>query len=61
MIQIDRVNADVEVLRSPAASTPDAAAPPAPALDARAMERVRLIVMDVLREHLRDLERRGLL
>jgi hypothetical protein len=32
-----------------------------PALDARAMERVRMVVMEVLREHLRDLERRGVL
>ena len=61
MIHIDRVNADLEVLRSPAGGPPAPAAPAAPAADARAMERLRVVVMEVLREHLRDLERRGVL
>jgi hypothetical protein len=61
VIHIDRVNADVEVLRSPAAGVAEPAGPTGLALDAVSMERLQRIVMDVLREHLRDLERRGLL
>lgn len=58
MIQIDRVNADVEVQRSAA---PGAAADgnPLDLLEGAPLDRLRLIVMEVLREHLRDLERQG--
>ena len=61
MIQIDRVNAEMEVLRSPAEDAPAPAGQTSTALDALSVDRVRRIVMEVLRDHLRDLERRGLL
>jgi hypothetical protein len=57
------VNAEVDVMRSPASSgsTAAPASSTAAGIDAPSMERLRRVVMDVLREHLRDLERRGLL
>lgn len=63
MIHIDRVNADVEVLRSPADldAIEPAGTSTVPMLDALSMDRLHRIVMEVLREHLRDLERRGVL
>lgn len=63
MIHIDRVNAEVEVMRSPApgGAMEPAASHTAATIDAHAMDRLQRMVMEVLREHLRDLERRGLL
>lgn len=64
MITIDRVNADVDVL--PQTASGPAAAPPADlvsavGLDPRARARLRDLVLELLAEHLRELEREGLL
>ena len=64
MIQIDRVHTDVDVVGNRSA---EGAARPMPAdsttgvFDLASRERFRDLVLDVLRDHLRDLERRGLL
>ena len=61
MLRIDRVRTDMEIQASPATSA--AASPRADAAlllaDAGARERVKELVLEVLREHLRELERQG--
>ena len=61
MIQIDRVNTGVELMRSPAREAPALPPPESAAgtLDPASRERFRDLVLEVLRDHLRDLERRG--
>jgi len=63
VIHIDRASTDIEISRSPAtgsAMDPSTSASSGMA-DAISTERLRHMVMEILREHLRDLERRGLL
>lgn len=62
MIHIDRVRTDVDVVgdrTSDAARTQASAAAPV-ALDPVSRARFRELVLDVLRDHLRDLDRQGL-
>jgi len=64
VIHIDRLNTDVEVAAGPA--TEGAGAPAAQSVAASGFgpvseQRLRDLVLDVLRDHLRDLERQGLL
>jgi hypothetical protein len=62
VIQIDRVHTNVDLTRSPAREGPAGPAPEAPAAgayDPASRERFRELVLGVLRDHLRDLERRG--
>jgi len=63
MIFIDRVTTDVELTEGPAAERPEPPAPPsatAGVFHPESRSRFRDLVLDVLRDHLRDLERRGL-
>ncbi len=57
-LQIDRMNAQMQVLRKPDRDTA-----PSPTLAGESREELirllRPIVIDILSEHLRDLERRG--
>jgi hypothetical protein len=62
MLRIDRVKTEMEVLPSGEAGGATAAAPANTAellADPRARERLKEVVLDVLREHLRALERGG--
>jgi hypothetical protein len=61
MLRIDRVKTDVEILPSNGAPSPPSPRSDAAALlaDARARERIKELVLEALREHLRELERRG--
>jgi len=61
MLRIDRVKTDLEILPSNGAAAPPAPRSDAAALlaDARARERIKELVLEALREHLRELERRG--
>jgi len=63
VIHIDRVTTDVEVLRSPATgSAMDPGTGSSSGMEnGISTDRLRHMIMEVLREHLRDLERRGLL
>ena len=62
MIQIDRVRTNVDVVSQTAESR---SRPEAPAsivdFDRASRDRFRDLVLEVLRDHLRDLERRGVL
>ena len=63
MLRIDRVNAQVDILPG-TGQTPGAgaAAPPSAATilaDPQTRERIKELVQEALREHLRELERRG--
>jgi hypothetical protein len=63
MLRIDRVKTEMDVL--PAGSAPAPGVPPATAesfailSDPQARERIKEMVLEALREHLRELERRG--
>jgi len=61
MLRIDRVKTDVDLV--PAASAPAEASPRSDSAglfsDASARERIKELVLEALREHLRELERRG--
>lgn len=62
MIFIDRVTTDVELTEGPAAERPQApqpAAARATVFHPESRDSFRDLVLDVLRDHLRDLERRG--
>jgi hypothetical protein len=63
MLRIDRVKTEMEVLASgepAAAASPAAGASVVELLsDPRARERLKEMVLEVLRDHLRALERRG--
>lgn len=63
MLRIDRVKTELEALPQggPAApGGPEAARTPSEILaDPRARDRIKELVVEALREHLRDLERRG--
>ncbi len=67
MLQIDRVETEVELLRREDAGRTGAGAPSGglvpgrPALDPVRKEQLRDVVMEILRDHLRQLERRGVL
>jgi hypothetical protein len=61
VIHIDRVNAHVDIMRSPESGSHADGSAPASTTDRLSTERLRTVVLDVIREHLRDLERRGLL
>jgi len=63
VLQIDRVRAKVDVAGSGTADSrprPDASAPTVE-LDRATRDRFREIVLEVLRDHIRDLERTGVL
>jgi hypothetical protein len=63
VIQIDRVNTNVDLSRAPAPEGPAHPAAPTPTFagfDRASREQFRDLVLDVLRDHLRDLERRGM-
>ena len=61
MLRIDRVKTDMDILPSAGAPAPASPHSDAAALlaDARARERIKELVLEALREHLRELERRG--
>lgn len=63
MLRIDRVKTEMEVLPSGDSAPAGASAPGASAAelfsDPRARERLKELVLEVLRDHLRALERRG--
>ena len=62
MIQIDRVRTNVDVVgdRTADAARPQASMPTAAGLDPVSRARFRDLVLEVLRDHLRDLDRQGL-
>jgi hypothetical protein len=61
MLRIDRVKTDMELLPSSGAAAPTSPRADAAALlaDAGARERIKELVLEALREHLRQLERQG--
>lgn len=60
MLRIDRVKTDVNLVPSAGAPAPLPQSDVAGFLaDARARERIKELVLEALREHLRELERRG--
>jgi hypothetical protein len=63
MLRIDRVKTEMEAVPQggpPATAGPESAhAPSETFADPRARERIKELVLEALREHLRDLERRG--
>lgn len=66
MLHIDRVNTEMEVLQRSSVGPAEAPEGPGlvpgqPALDPQMKERMRDVVMEVLKDHLRELERRGTL
>jgi hypothetical protein len=63
VIQIDRVRTNVDVVGSQTSEGPARSEPAmsAAVFDGASRERFRDFVLDVLRDHLRDLERRGVL
>ena len=63
MIQIDRVRTNAEIVGQPPpdAGRPAPSAATAFVFDHSTREQFREVVLDVLRQHLRDLERQGLL
>ena len=64
-MQIDRVSAEVEILRKEEAGAPGVPSgepvPGQPTSDPALRGRLRDVVMEILSEHLRGLERRGIL
>jgi len=65
MLHIDRVSTEMDVLPTagaPAPGAPAVAADPAAILsDPKARDQIKEMVLDVLREHLRELERAGVI
>ena len=62
MIFIDRVTTDIELTEGPAAERPPAPQPPTATptvFHPESRDSFRDFVLDVLRDHLRNLERRG--
>jgi hypothetical protein len=63
MLRIDRVETQMDLLPSPTAAATGASRaqekPSAVLADPAARERLKVLVLEVLDEHLRELERRG--
>jgi hypothetical protein len=62
MLHIDRVSAQVDLLPSDQSATRDLPSTGGPAVvDGGNRERLKALVFEVLRDHLRELERRGVI